>query len=131
MGRSWSDAKKKYVYVWREWCACGGVPTSPPAHCASRIHSSKKNGDKVYTVPLPTNAPISDPKTLEQTPSEATAMSAERMETEAMLKTYWDEQRRTARERMLIFAELGEAKRERGCHLALPPFEILNLTGTS
>jgi hypothetical protein len=53
------------------------------------------------------------------------------METEAILKTYWDEQHRTARGRMLIFAELGEAKREHGSHPALPPFEILNFTGTS
>lgn len=58
-------------------------------------------------------------------------MSAERMEMEAILKTYWDEQYRTAKERMLIFAELGEAKREHGYHLVLPPFEILKFTGTS
>ncbi|CAL4894881.1 unnamed protein product [Urochloa decumbens] len=56
------------------------------------------------------------------------AISAERKEREAILKTYWDERRRTARERMLSFAELGEADRKRGHLPALPPLEILNFT---
>ncbi|CAN6341170.1 unnamed protein product [Urochloa humidicola] len=56
-------------------------------------------------------------------------MSAERKEREAILKTYWDEQRRTARERVLDFAELAEAKRKHGYHPALPPLEILNFPG--
>jgi hypothetical protein len=53
------------------------------------------------------------------------------MERDAILKAYLEEQRRTARERMLCFAELCEERRAHGYYPALPPLEILNFTGTS
>lgn len=56
-------------------------------------------------------------------------MSAKRMEKDAIVKAYLEEQRRTSRERMLSFAEIGEQKRKHGSYPALPPLEILKFPG--
>ncbi|XP_066362373.1 uncharacterized protein [Miscanthus floridulus] len=54
----------------------------------------------------------------------AAAMSDEENEREVRFQDYFDEQRRTARERMTVFAERGEAKRKYGHRPDMPPFEI-------
>ncbi|XP_066362555.1 uncharacterized protein [Miscanthus floridulus] len=51
-------------------------------------------------------------------------MSDEEKEREVRFQDYFDEQRRTARERMTVFAERGEAKRKYGHRPDMPPFEI-------
>ena len=77
------------------------------------------------------HAAISASKTPEQTPDEAAAaaMSDEEKEREVRLQDYFDEQRRTARERMTVFAERGEAKRKYGHRPDMPPFEIIKFPG--
>lgn len=59
----------------------------------------------------------------------AAAMSDEEKEREVRLQDYFDEQRRTARERMTVFAERGEAKRKYGHRPYMPPFEIIKFPG--
>jgi hypothetical protein len=59
----------------------------------------------------------------------AAAMSDEEKEREVRLQDYFDEQRRTARERMTVFAERGEAKRKYGRRPYMPPFEIIKFPG--
>ncbi|XP_052160968.1 uncharacterized protein LOC127778411 isoform X2 [Oryza glaberrima] len=63
----------------------------------------------------------------DETTSEAAAMSAAEERKRLALKEFWEEERRTSRERMLVFAERGEAYKKHGAHPMLPPFEITHL----
>lgn len=58
-------------------------------------------------------------------------MSDEEREREAHVQAYFDEQRRTTRERMTDYAELAEAKRKYGHYPGIPLLEILKFPGRS
>lgn len=58
-------------------------------------------------------------------------MSAEEKEREARVQAYFDVQRRTPRERMTVYAELGEARMKHGHYPDIPPLDILDFPGKS